>query len=208
MASNLSIGGACQPFISIWRGNSPYAQPLTLISMCRATDKRKKRGPETEPLVAVSLLESEQGDSAQVLGSTPNADAWRSGRMLRVGEQVFQVVVNPPSVLKARAEQRSMSAQSDCMLASPRQLMSCFVQCTESACQLLKHQTCNTVAHISDLRVVQVGWQLDETHRLVSQAEVHGLPMVGYPLCPYVAVNSPTVWLICPLLLLWVIWFA
>lgn len=81
--------------------------------MCRAADKRKKRGPETEPLVAVSLLEGEQGNGAQVLGSTPNADAWRSGRMLRVGEQVFQVVVNPPSVLKARTEQRFLSDSND-----------------------------------------------------------------------------------------------
>ena len=91
------------------RDNCPQAQPLTLASKSRATDKRKKRGPDAEPLVAVSLLEGGQGSGAQVLGSTPNADAWRSGRMLRVGEQVFQVVVNPPSVLKARAERRSLS---------------------------------------------------------------------------------------------------
>ena len=84
--------------------------------MRRLTDKRKKRGPDTEPLVAVSLLESEQGEGALVPGSTPNAEAWRSGRTLRVGEQLFQVVVNPPSVLKARTEQYSFPGMDDMLI--------------------------------------------------------------------------------------------
>ena len=154
--------------------------------MCRATDKRKKRGPEAEPLVAVSLLEGGQGNGAQVLGSTPNADAWRSGRMLRVGEQVFQVVVNPPSVLKARTEQRSFSgSNSFAQSLSPHSPY--HGRC--SACQFLsadpQPRRAVLVPHI-------LSRHMGEGHRIVLQAEVHGLPMVGYPLLPYIAVSSPT----------------
>ncbi|KAK9846341.1 hypothetical protein WJX81_001906 [Elliptochloris bilobata] len=83
-------------------------------------EKRKKQGPGAKStLVAVSLLDGAQGGAA-VPGDTPNAEAWCSGHTLRVGDELFHVVVNPPSVLKV---------------------------------------------------------------------EVHGLPMVGYPLCPYVALQ-------------------
>ena len=34
------------------------------------------------------------------------------------------------------------------------------------------------------------GCLVTENRRLVPQVEVHGLPMVGYPLCPYAAVRS------------------
>ena len=49
----------------------------------------------------MSLLEGAPG-SAPLAGDTLNYNAWRSGRTLRVGDELYHVVVNPPSVLKAR----------------------------------------------------------------------------------------------------------
>jgi len=73
--------------------------------------KGKGRGASTEPLPpAVSLLEGAPG-TAPLAGATPNADAWLSGRTLRVGDELYHVVVNPPSVLKARAARLMRSTQ-------------------------------------------------------------------------------------------------
>lgn len=66
-------------------------------------EKRKKHRQGTEPAPAIALLEGPPG-SALVAADTPNADAWRSGRTLRVGDQLYQVIVNPPSVLKVRLQ--------------------------------------------------------------------------------------------------------
>lgn len=57
----------------------------------------------------MSLLEGAPG-TAPLAGATPNADAWLSGRTLRVGDELYHVVVNPPSVLKARAAHLTRSS--------------------------------------------------------------------------------------------------
>jgi len=114
-----SLGGRSQPLlpaacslshhVSRLR-SSPFQGHQWRSTVAAGGRKGKGRGASTEPPAAVSLLEGAPG-SAPLAGDTPNADAWLSGRTLRVGDELYHVVVNPPSVLKARAARLTRSIQ-------------------------------------------------------------------------------------------------
>lgn len=73
-----------------------------LVSATDRKQKRQKGQPKQQgepPGVAVALFAGSIGGE-RVAGSVNNADAWRPGRVLQVGDSCFSIAYNPPTVQK------------------------------------------------------------------------------------------------------------
>lgn len=89
---------------------------MLLINISTAAGKKQKKRKKgkgqleddpSPPDVCIQLLQS-SSSTADVPAGTPNSEAWRSPAALRVGSEVFEIEINPPTVTSLDLHPRPM----------------------------------------------------------------------------------------------------
>ncbi len=101
-------------------GSSEVAAALASSSAADATAGSSGTfdGDEGDSASIAVALFSDVERTRPVSPSTPNAEAWRLGRLLQVGEQLFHVVFNPPMVDRVLLVKRAIVGHA--ILAMPQ----------------------------------------------------------------------------------------